>query len=139
MTAKTFPVGSSSKDDQPIAKKIVWTGRIISGVVALFLFVDGAMKLWKPAVVLEATRQLGYAESQITAIGALLLAGTLLYVFPRTAIFGAILLTGYLGGAVSTHVRAGEPFIGAVGCGVLVWLGLFLRNSRLRGLILGRS
>jgi hypothetical protein len=80
MTAQTFPTGSSARDDQTIPKKIVWTGRILSGLAALFLLVDGGMKLWKPAVVVEATRQLGYAESQITGIGVALLACTLLYV-----------------------------------------------------------
>lgn len=138
MTAQTFPAESSAKDVRPIPRKIAWTGSILSGVVALFLFVDGAMKLWKPAVVLEATRQLGYPEAQITVIGALLLACTLLYVFPRTSIFGAILLTGYLGGATASQVRIGAGWFNvtfAIVLGVLVWAGLWLRDSRLRRLI----
>ena len=138
MTAQTFPPESSAKDDQPIPKKIVWTGRILSGLAALFLLVDGGMKLWKPVVVLEATRQLGYPESQITAIGVVLLAGTLLYVFPRTSSFGAILLTGYLGGAVASQVRIGAGWFNvsfAVILGILVGAGLWLRDTRVRRLL----
>jgi len=138
MTAQTFPAGSSAKDEQPIPKKIVWIGRILSALAALFLFVDGAMKLWKPAVVLEATRQLGYPESQITVIGVVLLTCTLLYVFPRTSIFGAILLTGYLGGATASQVRIGAGWFNvafAVMLGVLAWAGLWLRDSRVRRLL----
>src|SRR5688572_17413774 len=93
---------------QTISKKLLWTGRILSGLPVLFLLVDGAMKLWKPAPVVEATLQLGYPESAIVGIGVLLLTCTLLYVLPRTSIVGAILLTGYLGGAVASHVRVGN-------------------------------
>jgi hypothetical protein len=138
MTAQTFPAGSSAKNDQPIPKKIVWTGRILSGLAALFLVVDGGMKLLKPVVVLEATRQLGYPESQITAIGVVLLACTLLYAFPRTSIFGAILLTGYLGGATASQVRIGAGWFNvafAVMFGVLVWAGLWLRDPRVRRML----
>jgi DoxX-like family len=138
MTAQTFPAGSSARDDQAIPKKIVWTGRILSGLAALFLLVDGGMKLWKPAVVVEATRQLGYAESQITGIGVVLLACTLLYAFPRTSILGAILLTGYLGGAVASQVRIGAAWFNvmfAVMFGILLWVGLWLRDSRIRRLL----
>jgi hypothetical protein len=138
MTAQTFPTGSSARDDQTIPKKIVWTGRILSGLAALFLLVDGGMKLWKPAVVVEATRQLGYAESQITGIGVVLLACTLLYAFPRTSILGAILLTGYLGGAVASQVRIGAAWFNvmfAVMFGILLWVGLWLRDSRIRRLL----
>jgi hypothetical protein len=138
MTAQTFPTGSSARDDQTIPKKIVWTGRILSGLAALFLLVDGGMKLWKPAVVVEATRQLGYAESQITGIGVALLACTLLYAFPRTSILGAILLTGYLGGAVASQVRIGAGWFNvmfAVMFGILLWVGLWLRDSHIRRLL----
>jgi hypothetical protein len=97
------------------------------------------MKLSKPTVVVEATRQLGYPESQIQGIGILLLACTLLYIFPRTAILGAVLLTGYFGGAVASQVRAGNaPFNVAfpVILGVLVWSGLWLRDVRVRTVFL---
>jgi hypothetical protein len=100
-----------------------------------FLLVDGAMKLWKPAVVLEATRQLGYPESGVGGIGIVLLACTLLYTFPRTSILGAILLTGYLGGAVASQLRVGNGWFNVVFpviLGLLIWTGLWLRDKRVR-------
>ena len=90
------------------SKALLWTGWIMSALPALFLLVDGAMKLVKPDVVVKATVDLGYAESVIVPLGVVLLACTILYLIPPTAVLGAILLTGYLGGAVATHVRAGQ-------------------------------
>lgn len=122
----------------PISKKALWAGRIIGGVPALFLLVDGLMKLIKPAPVVEATVKLGYSESVILPLGIVLLISTVLYLVPRTAILGAILLTGYLGGAVATHVRAGEGLFSIffpVMFGVLLWAGLWLRDDRLQKLI----
>ncbi|MGI9064795.1 MAG: DoxX family protein [Pyrinomonadaceae bacterium] len=98
----------SDTDATPVSKTRLWTGRIISAIPTLFLLMDGVMKLFKPAVVVEATVKLGYPEYVITGLGMVLLACTVIYVMPRTAILGAILLTGYLGGAVATHVRVGE-------------------------------
>ncbi|MFN0103664.1 MAG: DoxX family protein [Bryobacteraceae bacterium] len=121
-----------------ISRKRLWTGRILSGWAALFLLVDGVMKLFKPAVVVESTLQLGYPESAITGIGVVLLACTILYIVPRTAILGAILLTGYLGGAVATHVRVEGGWFAVlfpVLFGVMIWGGLWLRDHRLRALI----
>ena len=115
-----------------------WAGRIISGLPALFLLVDGAMKLIKPAPVVEATVRLGYPESTIVPIGVVLIVCTIIYLIPRTAVLGAILLTAYLGGAVATHVRAEEPvfsIVFAIVFGVLLWLGLYLRNPTLRLLV----
>lgn len=115
-----------------------WAGRIISGLPALFLLVDGAMKLVKPAPVVEATVRLGYPESTIVPIGVVLIVCTIIYLIPRTAVLGAILLTAYLGGAVATHVRAEEPvfsIVFAIVFGVLLWLGLYLRNPTLRLLV----
>jgi DoxX-like family len=126
----------------PVSKKTLWAGRIISALPALFLLLDGIMKLVKPAPVVEATVRLGYPESVILGLGIVLLASTVLYLVPRTAILGAILLTGYLGGAVATHVRVGEgpfPVLFPVILGVLLWAGLWLRNDRLRALIPLRS
>jgi hypothetical protein len=100
---------------------------------------DGVMKLVKPAVVVNATAQLGYPETVILPIGIALLACTVLYVIPRTSVLGAILLTGYLGGAVATQVRVGNPlfshilFPGYVA--MLLWGGLWLRDPRLREFI----
>ena len=125
-----------------VSKKNLWIGRIVSGLPALFLLVDGAMKLVKPAVVVEATTKLGYAESVIVPIGVLLIVCTILYLIPRTSVLGAILLTGYLGGAVSTHVRAAEgvfPIVFPIIFGALLWLGLYLHDTRLRALIPLRS
>src|SRR5918999_31612 len=111
------------------------TGYIISGLPSLFLLIDGVMKLVKPAPVVEATVRLGYPESVIVGLGILLLACTVIYLLPSASILGAILLTGYLGGAVATHVRVSDgffPILFPVILGVLIWGGLFLRDDRLR-------
>jgi hypothetical protein len=121
-----------------VSKSTLWAARIISGLVALFLLLDGGMKLAKPAFVVTETMRLGYRESVIFPLGVVLIVCTILYLIPRTAVLGAILLTAYLGGAVATHVRAGEPVFSvvfAIVFGVLVWLGLYLRNPTLRLLI----
>jgi hypothetical protein len=121
-----------------ISNKRLWGSRIMSGLPALFLLADGTMKLFKPAAVVEATVQLGYPESAIVGIGLVLLASTLLYLVPRTAILGAILLTGYLGGAVATHVRVAAVtfnIIFPVFLGALLWGGLWLRDRRLQELL----
>ena len=120
----------------------LWLGRSLSGIPALFLLVDAIMKLIKPAPIVDATVGLGYPESVILPLGIVLLACTVLYLIPRTAILGAILLTGYLGGAVATHVRIGEGWFSVlfpVFIGALLWLGLYLRDDRLRTLIPLRS
>src|SRR5262249_17457061 len=98
----------SATQTVPVSKKRLWAGRILSTLPALFLLVDGAMKLVKPEPVVKATVELGYAETVILPLGVVLLACTILYLIPQTAVLGAILLTGYLGGAVATHVRAGQ-------------------------------
>ena len=101
--------------------------------------VDGVMKLIKPPPVVHATVELGYPESSIIGLGIVLLACVVLYVIPKTSLLGTILLTGYLGGAVATHVRVGSPLfthtLFPVYLGALVWGGLFLRNPRMRMLI----
>ena len=110
----------------------------MSAIPSLFLLVDGVMKLVKPAVVVETTVQLGYPESVITGLGIVLLACTALYLVPRTVVLGAVLLTGYLGGAVATHVRVGGPtfsVIFPVIVGALLWGGLVLRDPRLAALL----
>jgi hypothetical protein len=121
-----------------ISKKMLWAGRIISTLATLFLLMDGVMKLFKPKFVVDATVQLGYPESVIVGLGIVLTACTILYVIPRTSVLGAILLTGYLGGAVATHVRveAGAfTVLFPVIIGGLVWGGLVLRDGQLRRLI----
>ena len=117
------------------------SGWALSGLVIAFLALDGAMKLVQPAIVAETTAQLGWPAdpTTLTLLGALLLGSTLLYALPRTAVLGAILLTGYLGGAVATHARIGSPLFShtlfGVYLGVLVWAGLWLRDARVRALL----
>jgi len=119
----------------PVSKKTLWAGRIISALPILMLLFSGVMKLVKPAPVVEEFARLGYAESAALGIGILEIVCTVIYAIPRTSILGAILLTGYLGGATATHVRIGDPFFAPVVFGVLVWLGLYLRDDRLRALL----
>jgi len=127
----------------PASKKMLWTGRIISAVVVLFLLFDSVIKFIKPAPVVEASAHLGLPDSLVVVLGIILLACTAIYAIPRTSILGAILLTGYLGGAVATHLRIGDPLFSQalfpVYMGVLLWGGLFLREDRLRALIPLRS
>lgn len=125
-----------------ISASRIWIGRVLGALPALFLLVDGIMKLFKPAVVVEATSRLGYSEGVIVPLGIVLLACTILYLIPRTAVLGAILLTGYLGGAVATHVRVGEgwfPIVFPVVLGILLWGGLYLRDGRVQALIRQRQ
>jgi len=122
----------------PVSNTMRWTGLLMSGLPALFLLVDGVMKLFKPAVVVDTTVQLGFPEVVILPLGVVLLAGTVLYLVPRTAVLGAILLTGYLGGAVATHVRVQDgafPIVFPVIIGALLWGGLVLRDPRLAALL----
>lgn len=116
----------------------IWTGNVLSGLPALFLLADGIMKLLKPAIVVQTTVQLGYPESSIVGIGLALLACTLLYLVPRTSILGAVLLTGYLGGAVATHVRVSGPLFSMalpILLGCMLWGGLWFRHQRIRSLL----
>ncbi|MCU1219213.1 MAG: rane protein [Candidatus Angelobacter sp.] len=127
------------------SSKTLWTGRILSGLVVLFLLVDAGFKLIKPlpAPAVQAFGQLGYPVGLAAGIGILLLACVALYAVPRTSVLGAILLTGYLGGAVASHVRVGDPWFShalfPVYIGLLIWGGLYLRDQRLRALIPLRS
>ena len=121
--------------------RTIWTGRVLSGLVILFLAVDGAMKLVPIAPVTEAMIQLGYPASPDLArgLGVLTLICTALYAFPRTSVLGAILLTGYMGGAMATHLRIGSPLFSHLlfgfYIGLMAWGGLYLRDERLRALI----
>lgn len=138
MTTPT-PVDERGAHNGQVTSHIqLWAGRIMSGLAALFLLWDGAMKLLKPAVVVKATRDLGYPESDIVGIGLVLLACTVLYLIPRSSILGAILLTGYLGGAIASQVRAEASWFNVVfpfvfAC--LVWGGLWLRDVRVQNLL----
>jgi len=127
----------------PVSKKMLWTGRIISILVVLFMLFTGTLKLIKPAGVVEGFAHFGYPERLILIIGIVEIACTVIYAIPRTSILGAILLTGYLGGAVASQLRVGLPLfsnvLAPVYIGVLIWGGLFLRDRRLRALIPVRS
>jgi len=126
----------------PVSTSALWTGRVLSALPALFLLFDGAMKLVKPAFVVEATVALGYAASVILPLGVVLLGCTVLYLLPRTAVLGAVLLTGYLGGAVATHVHHQDglfEILFPVVFGILLWGGLVLRDTRLRAVLPWRS
>jgi len=117
-------------------------GYVLSGLPVIFLLLDSVMKLFKPAFVVDATTKLGYHESTIVPLGIVLVVCTLIYLFPATSVLGAILLTGYLGGAVATHVRMAEgafPIVFPVILGAFVWGGLYLRDPRLRALVPLRS
>ena len=122
-----------------ISKKALWAGHIISALPVLFLLLDSIGKFVRPAAVVEGTVKLGYSETVILPLGIVLLVCTALYAIPNTSVLGAILLTGYLGGAVATHVRVGDPLFShvlvPVYVSVLVWLGLYLRDARLRALV----
>jgi hypothetical protein len=111
-------------------------GLAAQGLTVSFLLFDSSIKLAKASFVMEATRRIGYPEATVQPIGLILLACVVLYVAPRTAVLGAVLLTGYLGGAVATHLRLGDPLLSQtlfpIYVGVLAWTGLYLRDARLR-------
>ena len=116
-----------------------WAGIIVSALPALFLLVDAVGKLLKPEPVVSGTLELSYSENVIVPLGITLLISVILYAVPVTSVLGAILLTGYLGGAVATHVRVGNPLathvLFPIYIGVLLWLGLYLRDMRIRELL----
>jgi hypothetical protein len=119
--------------------KLLWAGWVVSALVVLALAFSGVMKLVQPTGLPEEFTRLGWPVSIASAIGIVELACAIVYAIPQTAALGAILVTGYLGGAVATHVRIEENFISPLIMGVLVWLGLYLRDGRLRALIPLRS
>jgi len=115
--------------------KMLWAGRIISALPVLILVVSAVMKFVKPAALTEGFAHLGYDTRLALGLGIVELSCTLLYVIPWTSVLGAVLLTGYFGGAIATHLRVGDQIFGPLVLGVLVWLGLFLREARLRALL----
>ncbi len=114
--------------------KMVWVGRIISALAVAPFFPSAYMKLSLNPEAVEGFAKVGFPDNVLLPIGVVELVCVILYIFPRTAYLGATLLTAYLGGAVVVHVRAGESFIIPVAIGILVWLGLYLRDARLRQL-----
>jgi hypothetical protein len=129
--------------DAPAPKKHrLLGGRILTVISSLFLLMDAMMKLVKPQPVLDTNVQLGIPLGSITEIGAILLAITILYMLPRTAVLGAVLITGYLGGAVAIHLRAGSPpfeQVFPVLIGAMAWGGIYLRDPRLASLLPARE
>ena len=122
----------------PVSKGRLWTGRIISAVVVLFLLFDSITKVMKVRAVIEASAQLGYPANTIFTIGIILLVCTVFYIIPQTAVLGAILLTGYLGGAVAANLRISNAMFNTlfpIVVAALMWTGIFLRESRLGALI----
>ncbi len=123
----------------PAVKTTLWAGRILSALAILFLLFDGVIKVIQHPEAVRPTVELGYPAGAVLVIGLVQLICLAVYVLPRTAVLGAILLTGYLGGAVATQLRAdGEPFtiLFPIIIGSMIWGGLFLRNARLRDLLL---
>lgn len=125
----------------PASRGALWTGRVLSGLIVLFMIFDGVIKLPPLDVVTQTMAQLGWPADAGTArlLGVVGLLSTALYVLPRTSVLGAILLTAYMGGAISTHVRIGNPLFShtlfGVYLGVILWGGLYLRDARVRALI----
>ncbi|HEV8060899.1 MAG TPA: DoxX family protein [Gemmataceae bacterium] len=124
----------SATSSAPVSKKLFWAGCIVSALPVLMLVMSGVMKLIKADAAMDGFPKLGWNPSIAVPLGIVELTCTLLYVIPQTSVLGAILLTGYLGGAVATHVRIDEPFYTPVILGVLVWLGLYLRYAKLRAM-----
>jgi hypothetical protein len=128
-------------EQAPASRSARWLGRVLSGIVILFLLFDGAIKLVPWPVVTETMDRIGYGSSETLArtLGVITVACTVLYAIPPTSILGAILLTGYLGGAMASHLRIGSPLfthtLFGFYLGLMVWGGLWLRDRRLRALM----
>jgi hypothetical protein len=115
--------------------KVVWVGRVISVLASLLFLMSAFMKLKGGAELTQGMAHLGLPESLVKPLAILELSCVVIYLIPATSVLGAILLTGYLGGAICTHLRVGDPFIVQMALGVFVWLGLYLREDRLKALI----
>jgi uncharacterized membrane protein YphA (DoxX/SURF4 family) len=122
-----------------VSKTALWTGYVLSTLPVLLLIFSAFGKFFKPEGMEANIDHLGWKMDQMTGLGILEATCIVLFLIPRTAVFGAILLTAYLGGATATHVRIGDPFIIPVIVGLMVWLGLYLREPRLRALVPLRS
>ncbi|TPI26979.1 DoxX family protein [Mesorhizobium sp. B3-1-9] len=131
----------SISEAAPASKGALWAGRALSGVIVLFMIFDGAIKLPPLDIVTQTMAQLGWPADPNVArmLGVIGLVSTALYAWPRTSVLGAILLTAYMGGAISTHVRIGNPLFShtlfGVYLGIILWGGLYLRDARVRALI----
>jgi hypothetical protein len=141
MTTSSSSIGSEimpSAQNPPASKKMLWASWIMSALPVLLLLFSGVMKLLRPPEVVDGMAKMGLSESYVIGLGVIEISCTILYLIPRTAVLGAILLTGYLGGATMATLRAGQEFFPVV-VGVFLWGGLFLRDPRIRDLIPLRS
>jgi len=121
---------------KPTSKTMLWAGYIMSALPVLLLFFSGGMKLANPPSLAEGFEHLGYPVSLALVLGIVEVGSTIIYLIPQTSVLGAIILTGYLGGACASHARIGETaFVMPILLGVLIWGGLFLRDARIRALI----
>jgi len=131
---------ASPKAASSSSPALVWTGRVISALPALALIMSGIMKFMPMTPDMEkGLKTVGWSPAAVVPLGITELIVTILYIIPQTSVLGAILITGYMGGAIATHARIGEPFYVQATIGILVWLGLFLRDARLRSLLPLRS
>jgi len=129
----------SPNEADAVSNASLWAGRILSALPVLLFAFTGMFSLLKPGVAQQGFVHYGYLDGALLRIVIVELACAILYAIPRTSVLGAILVTGYLGGATATHVRVGEPFFLPVIVGIMVWLGIYLRDKRLRALIPLRS
>jgi DoxX-like protein len=130
-------------ESSPVPKQRLWTGRILSGLAVAFLIFDVVIHIMKPAAVVQGFTDLGWSPALARPLGIIELACLILYVIPRTSVLGAVLLTGYLGGAVATNLRVAAPLFSntlfPIYVALFLWGGLVLRDDRLRALIPLRS
>jgi hypothetical protein len=136
MQATSIPLVSSQNTPHSATR---WAGRVLSGLPVAFLIFDAAIKFVHPAFVTEASERMGWPDHHTTVLGVVLSTAIALYVIPRTAVLGAVLLTGYLGGAVAVHLRIDDPLLShtlfPIYFGIMLWGGLYLRDSRVRGAV----
>ena len=128
---------NATSQPAPPPKAQLWTGRVLSALPVLAMLMSAAFKLAHPPQVVESfTHQFGYSEHMLLPLAIIEISCAVLYAIPRTAVLGAVLVTGYLGGAIATHVRIGDPgFASPLALGVIAWAGLFFRDPRLRALL----
>ncbi len=139
MTTLALDRSSSISDRARPSKPRLWTGRVLTALATAFLTFDAVAKLLRLPPVIEGTQKLGYPADVVVALGTVLLIGVVLYAIPATSVVGAVVLTGYLGGAIATHVRVGSPLLTHVlfptYVAAMIWGGLYLRDARVRALL----
>lgn len=135
MSLDPTPTASSAATSAPVSKAALWTGRVMTFLPGAGLLFSASMKFAHPPEIDKGFEHFGIPASQILGLGILEASCAIIYLIPRTSVLGAILMTGYLGGAIQVHVRIGEPVYTHIVLGLFVWGGLFLRDRRLRALI----